>query len=880
MNRVLSWLIASTLIFSLGPLAPHAGAAVTDVNRASEAVVMTGSQFPDWSRLPAQGVAKPYPCGSGDSQYGMPNPDAKDCDTSKNFRDAHNGTLTVPPDVRPGAPVDEITAYRYTGKGWSEVPVQVDQRFPYFLANAHSDFSFYSGTDEELTYQWDEESWKKTSGQCDATYDPAADPSQLKGDPTQDPVATFDDDDELSFMASDAGEQAPTDARAPDGAIVDPGNNMSARQEIALTDPLTGQRSYVYLFLTSQGPSFNAANGYVSYQRDANADQWIDRNSFSSSDPEILGASNGGYGPNLHGTVCDPDGTVRTSNDRFPRDGMTVSTRSYRVHASGRWMVRSTQVALPGQHALYATDPVNYGPDLIDRWKGRAFQQSPDSSISVVGFEDEQVNWEANSALLGERSGPVRAIREVWGADSGTNVTKLEYYYRDNYVFRYHLRVHPIPPDGLYTSWDNNHDVVTTYYNEQTPNGVAVDGQNDEVGNFDSTPVRSNMYFDVTDPTFSRPLAFYNWEQVSGKGDDGSLVYMFQLNDARDLENPLVVPYYRDDSCLDDGTGDDPSPRIHPGDSYADLKSSSDPAAQDYVKRPCYGTPGSTGGASLPNKLGQDTDPNHPKTYSLTGPWIQGCFACHGLHFFFTNDTDNATMPKPTTEIDGQQYIWAAPTSQPTNVGDGYANTVKVALVPTVTPQSSAAPRSKAQLALSGDTSGQTTDKAHLAATLTGPNGPLAGRTVHFTFDGADAGSATTDANGVASVMVALSGPARQTTQSASFDGDADYSAANANGTFDVTREDTALALTIGSKSRGDRTATATLTQPDDPSATWDAKTITFALNGTVVGTATTDASGVATFTLPKAKPGDVVQATFATDDTYNGSSAQAVIQK
>lgn len=37
----------------------------------------------------------------------------------------------------------------------------------------------------------------------------------------------------------------------------------------------------------------------------------------------------------------------------------------------------------------------------------------------MVGFEDEQVNWEGNSALLGELRGPVRSIREVWGADLG-----------------------------------------------------------------------------------------------------------------------------------------------------------------------------------------------------------------------------------------------------------------------------------------------------------------------------------------------------------------------------------------------------------------------------------------------------------------------------
>ncbi|MFN2594479.1 MAG: hypothetical protein ABR579_06280 [Actinomycetota bacterium] len=875
MKRAISWLIASTLIVSLGPLSGHAGAAATDANRDSEAVIMTGSQFPDWSRLPAQGAAKPYPCGSGDARYGMPNLDPKDCDTSTSFRDAHNGTLEVPPDPRPGAPVNEISAYKWTGATWQEVPVQVDQRFPYFLANARSNFSNYSGTDEELTYQWDEESWKKTGGQCNATYDPAKDTSQLPGDPTQDPVSTFDDDDELSFMASDAGLQADTTTPAPDGAIVQPGNNMSARQEVTLTDPLTHQQSYVYLFLTDQGPSFNGTNGYVSYQRDANADQWIDRNSFGSSDPEILGSSHGTtYGPNLTGTVCDANGTVRDSTDRFPRDGMTVTTRSYKLHASGRWMVRSTQIAQPGQDALYATDPVTFGPDLIDRWKGGAFQQSPDSKVSLGGFEDEQVNWEGNSALLGERSGPVRAIREVWGADSGTNVTKIEYYYRDSYVYRYHLRVHPVPPDGLYTSWDNNHDTVSTYYDEQTPNGVPIDGQNDDVGNFDSTPVSSNTYFDVTDPTFARPLAIFNWDEVSGNANNGSLVYMFQLNDAKDVEDPLVVPYYRDDSCFDDGTGDDPSPRIHPGDAYSELNNSSDQAAKDYVKRPCYGAPGSTGGNALPNKLGQDTDPLHPKTYSLTGPWIQGCFGCHGLHFFFTNDTDNATLPKPTTEIDGQQYVWAAPTQQPTNVGDGYANTVKIALVPTVSGQTSAAPRPQSHLQISGDTSGQTTDTAHLSATLTGPNGPLAGRTVDFTFDGKHAGNATTDESGVATVAVTLSGPARTTTQSASYAGDAENGGSTADGSFEITHEDTVTGLTVGPKTQGSYLLSAKLSEADgNPLA---GKTITFAADGVTVGTAVTDANGVATMT---AKVKSTAQASFAGDDTYNSSSAQAPVK-
>src|SRR5207244_12573143 len=126
--------------------------------------------------------------------------------------------------------------------------------------------------------------------------------------------------------------------------------------------------------------------------------------------------------------------------------------------------------------------PCVYAPDLIDRWKGRAFQQNPDSTISLVGFEDEQVNWEANSALLGERMGAVRAIREIWGADSGTNVTNTESFYRDEITYHYHVRVHPIPPDALYTSWDYNPAAVAKYYDILKPDGVDIRSEERRVG--------------------------------------------------------------------------------------------------------------------------------------------------------------------------------------------------------------------------------------------------------------------------------------------------------------------------------------------------------------------------------------------------------------
>ena len=630
----------TTLAVAAATLAPAAAVGAQDMAaesaRHAAPVVVEGRQLPTWSRLAAEGTPKPYPSGAAQTGDGV--------------RDAHNGTIVVPPDTREGAPVDQIAAYRWDGNAFVEVPVQVDERFPYFLANGNSDFSTYSGTDEELTYAWDVEAWNRTAGTCFAQH------PEGTAVATPDPVKGLDDDDEIVFMASDAGAKAPATA-------IGPANSGAARQEVAVTDPLDPTKtSYVYLFQTPKGSSFKANKGYVKFQRDANADEYIDRGSFSADDPEKLGTSNTDYGPNLAGTVCDtnPDGTttIRQSTDRFPRDGHVVKTDKYMMVATGRWMIRQMHVAKPRTDP---TRPNGFGPDLIDRWKGRAFQQSPDSEISVVGFEDEQVNWEANAALLGWRAGPVRAIREVWGADSGTNVTKTELYYRDAVAMRYRVRVHPIPSDGLYTSWDYNMGVASTYYNMIKPDGVPIDGVNDDVGNVDEIPVFGvPAFFDAPDPTFNVPSAFGTWEQVSGAGDAGSLVHTFELKGATTAANAAVVPYYRDDACLDDGTGDDPVARPWPGEASTDQR----------VK---------DGYAALAGK-----------PYSeLACTDKQGAFGSHGVHFFATHDSDNAFVgaPEPTTEIDGQQWQFAVPTSEPTNVGQEYANNVHAALRPVAVEQ-------------------------------------------------------------------------------------------------------------------------------------------------------------------------------------------------
>src|SRR5688572_20906524 len=71
--------VSATLAIPFAPLA----AAPTDVAREAEPVVMTGADLPTWSRLAADGAPKTYPSGASDG-----------------VRDAHNGTITIPPDPR------------------------------------------------------------------------------------------------------------------------------------------------------------------------------------------------------------------------------------------------------------------------------------------------------------------------------------------------------------------------------------------------------------------------------------------------------------------------------------------------------------------------------------------------------------------------------------------------------------------------------------------------------------------------------------------------------------------------------------------------------------------------------------------------------------
>jgi hypothetical protein len=563
--------------------------------------------------------------------------------------------------------------------------------FVRYLDNSASGFSVYSGEDQHLTYAFDREGFRYWGSDPNNPCKAVPGPGEPKTTP--DPVPGLDTNDELAFMARDASPEAPPGAALPKG--------IADAREVKVTDPTAAslgvQAVYVMEADAKNGarPAFNAQNGYVRYQRDPAADYY-----------EKSESSYEGYGNARVGTVCDancnpiidPQTGQPEQARRRPRDWATVTTPRYRFRYDGRWLMTDVRIS--------PHDDWNYGPDLVDRWKARAFAQDPGSQTPCCGYEEEDTNWGGSSTLLGERVGPVRAIRETWGADSGTNVIRRETFYRDQMQQKSYLRVHVIPPlDGIYAQWDFNAARMIRYYSSRlmatNPDGVAVDGQNDEaLGNLDDAcnqrydqndtsatdqgvrqAYRSvpglcsanqlggqnwpyHQSIDLTDPTLSDANAALGWNVTSGPY--GSIVDRIRIDQAPDLtpggaaQSLFAEPYYRDDSCFDDGTGSDPGPKLH-------LRSADEPAvASDGTPRTCWQP--------------SDGPPEGSDHY------YQGSIGTHGLHLLFLVDSDNARQTVPLDEIVSQWQMVMLPGQRDAMAGEQYGRSFEKPLVTGVVP--------------------------------------------------------------------------------------------------------------------------------------------------------------------------------------------------
>jgi hypothetical protein len=673
-------LAASALaVMALSALPAHAGAPgivdlTTPAARDTDPVVLTGKDLlaggSVWAvpeNLTAAIPEKDMQCMAENQNVACP-------EGYNHFQEPDADTATVTGDQVTGTPVDRLLGYRWDGKEFVQIPFQVDEVFTHYLNNNASGFGIYSGTDKHNTYAFDREGFRFTEN---------------------------------------SGPDGCTAAMKPgDKAAADPVNGVKL---VTLTDPTNPQAAPRFAYVMragEQGPkaAFDATNGYVHYQRDANYDTLVPSQS-----------SYRDYGPGKVGPYCTPagepvynaDGT-RAEKPRKELDTVTISTARYQFRYDGRWLMTGVQIA--GDDTPFGPGKV-YGPDVVDRWKARAFAQDPGSQTPCCGYEEEDTNWGGSSSLLGEKVGPVRAIRETWGADSGTNVIRRETFYRERMVQKSWLRVHVIPPlDGIYAQWDFNAGRMTRFFNANNPGGVEVDGRNDELyGNFDDPcsdrwdanerTDADNTYRDVYvqakgcdvakaigdsglpstdywhqsidpgDATFADANASLGWSQISGP--HGAIVDRIHAQ-AADLtpggfaQSLAAVPYYRDDACFDDGTGADPGPELHP------RQFDQEQASGAGGKRRCW------------NK---DDGPTNPDGGDRGDErFWQGSIGTHGLHILFLADSDNARQPVPLTEIVSDWDMVMLPPSQtldkagnPINVGESYGRELEKPLVAVVT---------------------------------------------------------------------------------------------------------------------------------------------------------------------------------------------------
>jgi hypothetical protein len=434
---------------------------------------------------------------------------------------------------------------------------------------------------------------------------------------------------------------------------------------------------------------------------------------------------------------------------RRPKDTAWVTTPRYAFRYDGRWLMTQIRVSADSHgHIDSNGNLVDYGPNIVDRWKARAFQQSPGGKTPCCGYEEEDTNWGGSSQLLGERAGPVRVIRATWGADSSTNNVRREVFYPYSIRYQDALRVHVIPPlDGIYVQRDMAAGMIDTYYNPYQSTGVKIDGINDKqlLGNtHDGFGTNGVCYssqdglgsaiqgltgqksinvappgtdacnhndvhgdFAVMDPTFSGPPGLLPWEELTGP--HGTLVERWTASTNSPAGVAIAAatahPYFRDDSCFDDGTGNDPGPKLHLRSSDepkfwwydpttgVPTSSLNPPAGVTLIPRRCwnhhpdgtpYNLPGSAG--YDPNKP-PESDPLPNPRFSPQGDirYFQGDIGTHGLHIVFIVDSDNAQATVPVDELDSEQTQVILPGRQ-ANVGEAYGRDLEEPLVATVGP--------------------------------------------------------------------------------------------------------------------------------------------------------------------------------------------------
>jgi hypothetical protein len=237
--------------------------------------------------------------------------------------------------------------------------------------------------------------------------------------------ATLDTNDEIVFMANDAGG-APPSFSQPAGIVANSG------VQITIADPLAGgQTGYMYLFRQDGSLSPGAGQSYVNYMFSLNSGNY--KTTYKM-------AANGG----------NPENS-------------TIATSNYAYHFGDRWQEDQMKISIGG-----ATN-VN----ILDRHK-------PMFAPGICGRSEDTFDGVIPSspiegAFVANKSGAVRAIRSYVGANSGPLTEREHIFYARRQDIRTYLRVHLISSIMDFFDYSPAASGVT-YYNDLNTGGFTIDG--------------------------------------------------------------------------------------------------------------------------------------------------------------------------------------------------------------------------------------------------------------------------------------------------------------------------------------------------------------------------------------------------------------------
>lgn len=309
------------------------------------------------------------------------------------------------PDLSTLAP-SEIVGFKYATGNWTQIPVQVDERA---LLDIVTPYGSLAGAGVGFLPPAPSPSNPKIYFYCDAATHVGVDA-----------ITTFDGDDELSFMAKDAGGKF-------NGANYPAGVATNLCYQVMVLDTVLQDTGYVYLFKTSGTLQPGAGVNYVNYTSD------------------------------LAGTVGFP-----ANSSAKNAENTTISTVSYSWHFMCEWVVDELKII------------AGNGSDILDRHK--AFFANGTAGC----IRHEELFASGENAFVVCKTGPVRVLRSYMGAQSGPLTQRTHFFYENRQDIITNLRVHAIP--SIYDAFDYNPNATgMTYYNNLNTAGVTVDGNPDAV---------------------------------------------------------------------------------------------------------------------------------------------------------------------------------------------------------------------------------------------------------------------------------------------------------------------------------------------------------------------------------------------------------------